>query len=215
MKTWLEDFQTRLDECFGERVEFVGLQGSYARGEATEESDIDPVVILDTVSAEDIRKYREMLDTLSHRDKICGFFSGKTEIQLWEESDVFQFYYDTKAIHGNLDELMEKPDADAVKRAIRIGVCNIYHGCVHNMLHDHSEEILRGLYKGACFTLKAIAFLKTGTYTASYHQLLEELKGEERIILERALQIKRGEEVMLDEMSETLLHWAGKWIREI
>ena len=39
----------------------------------------------------------------------------------------------------------------AVNRAIKIGACNIYHGCVHNMLHEKSEDILRGLYKSASF----------------------------------------------------------------
>ena len=42
-------------------------------------------------------------------------------------------------------------DESAVNRAIKIGACNIFHGCVHNMLHEKSEDILRGLYKSAAF----------------------------------------------------------------
>ena len=42
---------------------FVGLQGSYARGEATEASDIDVVVVLDELYFADLLKYRDMLDT--------------------------------------------------------------------------------------------------------------------------------------------------------
>ena len=38
---WLEEFCGRLDENFSGRIWFLGLQGSYARGEAKESSDID------------------------------------------------------------------------------------------------------------------------------------------------------------------------------
>ena len=62
----------------------MGLQGSYGRGEATEASDIDIVVILDKLSADDIQTYNSMLDTLPHRDLICGFLSGRDEIMNWE-----------------------------------------------------------------------------------------------------------------------------------
>ena len=44
---WINTFLETLTENFGERIWFVGLQGSYGRGEATESSDIDVVVILD------------------------------------------------------------------------------------------------------------------------------------------------------------------------
>ena len=67
-------------------------------------------------------------------------------------------------IKGNLDKLLPLLDDDAVNRAIRIGACNIYHGCVHNMLHGRSDEILRALYKSAAFVVQAICFRQTGTY---------------------------------------------------
>lgn len=53
---WMEDFEAALDAAFPGRLDFLGLQGSYARGEATEKSDIDVVVILDTLDPEDIRR---------------------------------------------------------------------------------------------------------------------------------------------------------------
>ena len=74
---WKSLFLQRLEETFGERVWFVGLQGSYCRGEATEKSDIDMVVILDEVSVWDIQRYHTMLDRLPHRELICVSFRGK------------------------------------------------------------------------------------------------------------------------------------------
>lgn len=118
---WMKSFLQTLDETFGSRVWFVGLQGSYGRGEATEASDIDIVVILDELSAVDIQTYNTMLDVLPHREMICGFLSGKDDIMNWEPSDLFQFYYDTTPIRGSLDELLEVIDEGSVNRAIKIG----------------------------------------------------------------------------------------------
>ena len=47
INVWIQNFLQTLNNTFGARVWFVGLQGSYGRGEATENSDIDVVVILD------------------------------------------------------------------------------------------------------------------------------------------------------------------------
>ena len=51
---WMQNFLQTLNETFVNRVWFVGLQGSYGRGEATETSDIDIVVILNELSSTDI-----------------------------------------------------------------------------------------------------------------------------------------------------------------
>ena len=129
---WMHAFLEALDGLFAEQIWFVGLQGSHGRGEATENSDIDVVVILNALTSTDIRAYNAMLDTLPHREKICGFLSGKRELLNWEPADLFQFYHETKPIWGSLDDLLPLLDKAAVDRAIKIGACNIYHGCVHN-----------------------------------------------------------------------------------
>ena len=153
ISSWMDKFVGALEASFKNRVWFVGLQGSYGRGEATETSDIDVVVILDELAAQDILTYNAMLDTLPNRELICGFVSGKQELLNWEPSDLFQFYHDTTPIKGSLDELLSVIDKTAIDRAIKSGACNIYHGCVHNMLHEKSDEILKGLYKSASFVV--------------------------------------------------------------
>ena len=120
MKDWTEKFLAALDDCFGNRVWFAGLQGSRGRGEAAEASDIDMVVILDELRAADIAAYSTMLDGLPHRELSCGFLSGRAEICAWEPSDLFQLYFDTTPIRGSLNELLPLLDDDAVARAIRI-----------------------------------------------------------------------------------------------
>lgn len=211
---WMEDFLQALNETFANRVWFVGLQGSYGRGEAGDKSDIDVVVILNELSSADIKVYNAMLDTLSHRELICGFLSGKKEIMNWEPSDLFQFCYDTTPIKGSLDEVMAIVDDSAVNRAIKIGACNIYHGCVHNMLHEKCEDILRGLYKSASFVVQAIAFKETGNYISHQKELLQVVSSNEQVIVETFLNLKNGGTVDFDLMSETLFTWSKKWISE-
>ena len=41
VQIYMSELTTYLEAAFGERLLYVGLQGSYLRGEATEESDID------------------------------------------------------------------------------------------------------------------------------------------------------------------------------
>ena len=212
---WTDGFLKVVNETFGDSVWFVGLQGSYGRGEANDTSDIDVVVILDELSASDIQKYNTMLDKLPNRELICGFVSGKDELLNWEPSDLFQFYYDTTPIKGSLDELLTVIDETTVNRAIKIGACNIYHGCVHNMLHENSEDILRGLYKSASFVVQAIAFKQTGKYIKHQKDLLGVVSADERKIVDIFLNLKGGGAVEFGSMSGTLFTWAKKLIADI
>ena len=212
ISSWMDKFIQDLEESFGKRVWFVGLQGSYGRGEATETSDIDVVVIFDELTEQDIQSYNAMLDTLPNRELICGFVSGKEEILNWEASDLFQFYHDTTPIKGSLDELLVLIDDTVIARAIKVGACNIYHGCVHNMLHEKSEEILKGLYKSASFVVQAICYQETGCYIKSQKDLLDKVSCGERSIVENFLNLKNGGTVDFQEMSNTLFAWSKKWI---
>ena len=212
IKTWIDLFLKALNQTFENRVWFVGLQGSYGRGEATETSDIDIVVIIDELSATDIRTYNKMLDTLPHRELICGFLSGKKEIMNWEPSDLFQFCHDTTPIAGSLDKVMAVIDESAVNRAIKIGACNIFHGCVHNMLYEKSEDILRGLYKSASFVVQAIVFQQTGRYIKHQEELLTVAGLNEQAIINTFLSLKKGGIVDFILMSDTLFDWAKQWI---
>ncbi len=211
---WMQNFLQSLNKTFPNRVWFVGLQGSYGRGEATNTSDIDVVVILDELSALDIKTYNNMLNTLPHRELICGFLSGKDEILNWEPSDLFQFCNDTTPVKGNLDEVLAIVDKSDVDRAIKIGVCNIYHGCVHNMLHEKSEDILKGLYKSASFVVQAIVFQQTRKYIKHQKELLSIASPDEQTIVNTFLNLKNAGSVDFIPMSEILFAWAKKWITE-
>lgn len=208
VSSWLDLYIDEVEKVFGDRIWFVGLQGSYARGEATVNSDIDVVLILDNLSVSDIHLYRLALDRLPNREYICGFFSGRNELLNWDPSDLFQFYYDTKPIRGDLNELIPLLDEAAVARAIKVGAGNIYHGCLHNMLHTKNEAILRGLYKSAAFVVQAVAYQQTGKYVACMNNLVDVVSARDRNVIEISRLLKNGGESDFYPMSETLFLWA-------
>jgi len=212
LEPWLERFTQVLRKTFGGRVWFAGLQGSYARGEATASSDIDLVVVLDALTAEDIAVYDTMLDSLDRRELVCGFLSGKDELLHWEPSELFQFCRDTKPIIGSLDEVLALVKPGDVDRAIRSGACGIYHACVHNMLYEKDEGFLRSLYKTATFTIRASTFRRTGKYCSRLDELLHFLDAADREIVQAHRSMKAGTPVDFAHASKVLFSWAKEMI---
>ena len=215
--TWIQQCLSKFKDLFGSRLAFVGLQGSYGREEETDDSDIDVVVILDHADPEDLKAYGTMLDSLPNREKICGFISGLQELNNWERSDLFQFYYDTTPIYGNIDFLRELIGKEDIQRVVRIGACNLYHMCGHNMVHEKDGELLKALYKSATFTVQAISYLQTGTYLKRKTELLPVLRQPERKILETAIAMRQQTglaQAEFDRFSEQLFRWASDLIAE-
>lgn len=217
IKKWVEEYLIKAQSLFGGRLVFVGLQGSYGRGEATENSDIDVVLILDEVTSEDLSEYSKMLDSLTHRSKVCGFVSGIEELKRWEAYDLFQFYHDTEQIFGSIEFMKELIKDEDVRRAVRIGACNIYHMCVHNMVHEKDVNILKSLYKAAVFSVQAVSYLQTGVYRKYKTELLNVLQEAESKILKTAIELKEKTEIAAKDfevLSADLLNWTSCLIKK-
>lgn len=210
IESWVEKYTALLKNTFGDRIWFVGLQGSYGRGEATAESDIDMVVILDALSAADIETYRTMLDAMEHRELVCGFLAGREELRRWEPADLFQFCHDTMPILGSLDSIIKQVDAEAVERAIRTGAGNIYHGCVHNMLFGRDAGALRGLYKAATFVIRARVFQKQGCFCRGLKELRKHADPGDLEIIETFMLMNRDGVSDFRGSSEALFSWAQR-----
>lgn len=215
IEAWCKDFLQALEEAFPDRVCFVGLQGSYGRGEATDSSDIDMVVIFDELSDGDIQRYSALLDNLPNRELTCGFLSGRNELMHWEVSDLFQFYHDTIPIKGSLDNLLPQINEAAVNKAIKIGVCNIYHACVHNLIYEKDKSILKGLYKSASFVVQAVWYKQSGEYVKHQQELLKKVNDKEKKIVSTFLNIKNDETINFEEASNTLFQWSKHWISKL
>ena len=209
---WLKLYTAAVKRAFGGRIKFIGIQGSYARGEADENSDIDVVLILDALSLEDLNIYRDAIAELPEREKICGFVSGADELRGWEASDILQFCFETIAIEGSLGGLLPRPDRADAERAVRIGAGNIYHIAAHNFLHGRKTHTLKGLYKSAVFVLQARYYLKTGEYISKKSDLMKAADGSDAEILRLGAKIKAADVLTdgeLEGYTAALLCWAG------
>lgn len=181
---WLDTTIEKLQEKFSQNLLFVGLQGSYNRGEATDFSDIDLIVILENLTFEDLKRYRLIIDSLPHKEKACGFISGKNELQKWSKADMFQFYYDTKSLYGKLEDIIQPPSLDEIKQSIKISSENLYHATVHSFVHSNNYvDDLQNLYKMTFFILQAKYFVQTNNYIPTKKQLVEQLNETEKEIL--------------------------------
>ena len=58
---WMNNLIEQLMIEFKERLVLVGLQGSRARGEQREDSDIDIVVVIEDLNAHDLASYRSVV----------------------------------------------------------------------------------------------------------------------------------------------------------
>ena len=79
---FMGSFKKNLLVLFNGNLLFLGIQGSYGRGEAKETSNIDPVIILQQCGKDEI----PYIDTLPEKDILCGFVSSIDELRAWESA---------------------------------------------------------------------------------------------------------------------------------
>ncbi len=204
---WLDLVIVELQKAFKDNLLFVGLQGSYNRGEATSESDIDLVVILNNMSFDDLKIYRSIINEMPNRNKACGFISGKNEIQKWSKSDMFQFFYDTKSIYGKLEDIIQPPSVEDIKTFIKTSSENLYHSTVHSFLYSNNYiQALQNLYKMTFFILQAKYFVETNNYIPTKKQLLEYLCGEGKEILDICIN-RKSINSDIENLYKKLIKW--------
>ncbi|MDL2226027.1 nucleotidyltransferase domain-containing protein [Eubacteriales bacterium OttesenSCG-928-M02] len=182
---FIHTLSKRLQSAFSSRLLFVGLQGSYAWGNETAQSDIDGVVILDTISPGDIQTYRAILSTLPHGELACGFFAEKAVLLAWPRQELFSFYMDTQPIYGSLATLLPSLTQADVVAGIRTAAAGLYHDTMHHMLYDAAPDfsMVQGLYKRTFYLLQLVAYHNTGAYYHNKAMLLSHLTGTEKEIL--------------------------------
>lgn len=205
---FMGSFKENLLRLFGDNLLFLGLQGSYGRGEAKETSDIDPVIILQQCGKDEILKYRGYIDTLPEKDILCGFVSSIDELRAWESADRAQLILDTKPVYRDLAELCPPITGDDIRRAVQQGACAIYHASFHNILHARNWSILPELYKSSRFTIRMKHYLQTGIYVSAFRELITVVDEEEKAILETQNPDAENDAFIL-------LEWASKAMRNI
>ena len=175
--------------AFGERLLYVGLQGSYLRGEAHENSDIDVMVILDRFSVQDMDRYREILKRIGFFERSCGFICGKDEMKRWNPLEVCQLRHTTKDLVGVLTDHLPPAAREDEINHVKLSLGNLYHELCHRYIHaDRKKNIaaFRGTCKGMFFLIQNLHFLESGSFAVTKQDLKEQSSEEDRAILEIA-----------------------------
>ena len=211
-RAWAAELARRLEEALPGRVLFLGLQGSYRRGEATEESDIDIVAVLDAVDTAALDAYRAAVGSMPRGELACGFLCGRAELLRWPRFDLLQLVLDTEPIRGGWEGLLPAfSPADTVE-AVRAGASALHHAAVHAYLYGGGLGArLAGLAKSVFFLLRLQVFRRTGRYCINRAELADCLEGPEEAQL---FSLCRGDLVGSDQcevksLYGTLLAWAS------
>lgn len=212
LTAWLTELTDKVKSAFGDRVKFIGLQGSYRRGEANEQSDIDVIVILDKLSVADLKVYKSAVTEMPYGEKACGFISGEKELFLWPKYDIFHLWHDTEPIYGDLMDLIPEIRREDVVEAVQIGAANLYHAAGHSYLYDKDRtKSLLKLYKPTFFILQAAYFLKENDYIITKQELLQRLNGEDEEILTLCMDHEFGDTPQeLENCYEKLIGWCAR-----
>ena len=199
-----------LTHTFGDRLLYVGLQGSYLRGEATETSDIDVMVIFDRVDAPTLDTYRELLISVGDYDRSCGFVCSSADMAAWNTSEVCHLLHTTRDLYGRLADFVPAYTREDVIQYVKVSVGNLYHELCHRYIHasrETNQSHLAMTCKAVFFILQNIHYLKTGRFVATKRELLEALEGDDREILALSLRLSEGESLDFDNAFAGLLRW--------
>lgn len=205
---WMDELVRRLQDTFGARLEAVGLQGSFKRGDYHPHSDIDAVVILDTLSPADIAAYKALLRQMPQSaHPVCGFLGGKEDLKNWSRAELFQFVQDTRLYYGSLESIVPPPTRTDALQAVKNGAGTVYHALVHTWVHGTlTAAFLQELGKNMFFTLQAAHYVRTGQYISDKNTLLRSLSSPEEQAALRLLQTP-PEESQLPKAAHTLLRY--------
>lgn len=130
----------RLRSVFGERLCYVGLQGSHLRGEAAEGSDLDLMVVIEGLTPHDLEDYRACLSSLGSDIPSCGFLCGREELSCWNPLEIAHLRHSTKDIWGSLVPLLPQVTRDEHRRYVQLSLGNLYHALCHRYVHTPHEN---------------------------------------------------------------------------
>ncbi|MEI3377150.1 MAG: nucleotidyltransferase domain-containing protein [Coriobacteriales bacterium] len=204
---WIGELVGKLQGAFGERLKLVGLQGSRARGEAREGSDIDAVVIVEGLSADDLAAYRELIAKMPHGDLACGFISSPELLAVWPRHDVFNLVEDTRVLFGAFDFMDTGFTAQDALLSAKVGASEIYHAVSHELVFNESslQAIVDACVKSTFFVMRALRFVRTGEYPPSRAAMRQLASEDERVFLDAYDDPQAFEP---HELAERLLAWS-------
>ena len=189
LDSYLNDLISSCRTAFGDRLLYVGLQGSYLRGEAHENSDIDVMLILDRFSVQDMDRYREILKRIGFYERSCGFICGRDELLRWNPLEVCQLKHTTKDLLGVLTEYLPPATRENEVNYVKLSLGNLYHELCHRYIHRDRERNIaafRRTCKGVFFLMQNLHYLESGRFVLTKKDLKEAVSAKDRRVLKLA-----------------------------
>lgn len=182
------------------------------RGEARTDSDIDVVIVLETLTRADLSRLRILLDSLPEGDRAHGFSAGRRELAAWPRYELFGFVADIQSYFGDLDSLIpEISDAD-IAAGISANAAAVYHAVAHTYTaatgSNRTDELrasLGPLLKSFYFALVLVEYARTRRYPKTRAELESRVDGVEK----RLLTVDIAGERDIDDVYDALLRWSS------
>ena len=208
----------KLNQHFSSNLLYVGLQGSYFRGEANDNSDIDIMVVLKKLELNDLTEYRKIIQSIDYSEKSCGFICSEEDLKNWNPLEICHLKHTTKDYFGCLSDLIPGYSTIDILNFIKISINNLYHEICHRYIHSTFENNLVNLpysYKNVFFILQNIYFIKTGNFAITKNELLSLSNSDDYKILKYSLDIQNNTNFDFEDYFSPLLKWCQQTLIEI
>lgn len=187
LQTYLSNLISTCKIAYGARLVYIGLQGSYLRGEANENSDIDIMAVIDGFTVADMDTYRAILQDLGDFEKSCGFICGKEDLMRWNPLEICQILHTTKDIFGELKSLVPDYTREDERNYIKLGINDLYHALCHRYIHAPREKSVAKLpyfSKPLYFIIQNLHYLESGEFVLKKQDLRDSVCEEDRMMLD-------------------------------
>lgn len=210
IENYVERLLVLLIRQYGKRLVYVGLQGSYYRGEANNASDIDIMAVIDGLCISDLDSYRSILSSLEASARPCGFICSKTDLANWNPLEACHLLNSTKDCYGVLKPLLPVYTQQDIQNFVKLSINNLYHEICHRYIYSGYEKSrlrLPDVYKSAFFILQNLYYLKHGEFIRTKMQLLTLLSGKDKAVLEHSISLNNAETYDFAESFTLLFTW--------
>lgn len=212
----LNEFVSELKNSLGECLLMVYLTGSYARGDANDNSDLDVFCIFSTIN-------QYVLETVGHCARNTSISYDVLEINTQSlsvdeyKSKIFEDWSEYAVTELNsvllYGEQMVKINNinEKMQLSYKKNLANILMSIRHYICVDEPKELLTHkkistyILKPLMFALRQERFCTTGVYPLSIERLLESYQDDNRIMIEYFLNQEKFETDILSNHKEVLM----------
>ncbi len=215
---YINELIISLKNVLGERLMYIGLQGSYLRNEETENSDIDIMAVIDNLSVEDLKTYQKALVSAGNFDKSCGFICGKDDLEHWNPMEICHLLNTTKDYYGELKNLVPAYTIEDERNYVKLSLNNFYHEICHRYIHADREYNVLKLpitCKSVFFIMQHLYYLSSGNFIPTKRELLECVQDEDKTVLELSISLQNNIDCDFDKAFSILFNWCQNALSRI